>query len=110
VTYGDLPRVPGDPDRLMQLFENLLRHRGQIASRTHITASPHAAGWLFTVQDDGPEIEAAGLGRIFEPFTPGLGLATCREIVERHGGSIWAESQAGSGCTFHFTLPASPDS
>jgi signal transduction histidine kinase len=106
VTYGDLPRVAGEADRLMQLFENLLRHRGQVSRRSHIAASPHAEGWLITVQDNGPDIEAADLERIFKPFTPGLGLAACREIVERHGGRIWAESQPGAGCTFLFTLPA----
>ena len=74
----------------------------------HITADPHAEGRLFTVRDDGPSVEAADLERIFQPFVHGLGLAACREIVERHGGRIWAESQPGSGCTFLFTLPAAP--
>ena len=117
VTCGELPRVPGDPDRLMELFENLLRYRGRVAPRIHITAGPHAEGFLFTVRDNGPDLEAADLERIFQPFArvhgadpadPGLGLAICREIVERHGGRIWAESAAGNGCTFLFTLPAAP--
>lgn len=108
VTYGDLPRVSGDPDRLVQLLENLLCHRGRISQLVHITADPYAKGWLFTVRDSGPSIEAADLERIFQPFVHGLGLAACREIVERHGGRIWAESPAGSGCTFRFTLPAAP--
>jgi len=121
VTYDELPRVSGDPDRLMQLFENLLlnalRHRGQTSPRIDITAGPHAEGWLFAVRDNGPGVEAGDLERIFQPFatlhgadraSPGLGLAICREIVERHGGSIWAEPHAGLGCTFFFTLPAAP--
>jgi light-regulated signal transduction histidine kinase (bacteriophytochrome) len=122
VTSGELPRVSCDPNRLMQLFENLLLHalrrRGQIVPRIDITAATHDKGWLFTVRDNGPCIEAADLERIFQPFArwhgedragSGLALAICREIVERHGGRIWAEyrdeSGGGSGCTFLFTLP-----
>ncbi|HXB74116.1 MAG TPA: ATP-binding protein [Candidatus Acidoferrales bacterium] len=125
VTYSELPRVWGDPDRLMQLLENLLLsalcHRGQISPQIHLAAATHADGWLFTFRDNGPGIEAADLERIFQPFArwegadgagsglesaaSGLGLAICREIVERHGGRIWAESQNGTGCAFFFTLP-----
>ena len=116
VTYGEMPAVPCDPDRIMELFEGLIHHRSRIAPRIHITTEPQGEGWLFTVRDDGPGLEAADLDLIFQPFArlhsvdrtdPGLGLAICREIVERHGGRIWAESQAG-GCTFLFTLPAPP--
>jgi signal transduction histidine kinase len=118
VTYDQLPRVPGDPDRLMEVFENLLRnalhHRGALPPLIHITAERRANEWLFTVRDNGPGVEAADLENIFQPFVrlhgkrhagPGLGLAICRVIVERHGGRIWAESQAGAGAAFLFTLP-----
>jgi light-regulated signal transduction histidine kinase (bacteriophytochrome) len=119
VIYGELPAVTGNPDRLMQVFENLIRnalaHRGQSAPRVHIDAARQAEDWLFTVRDNGPGIEAAFLESIFTPFErlqhkerwgAGLGLAVCRAIVERHGGRIWAESQPESGATFCFTLPA----
>jgi light-regulated signal transduction histidine kinase (bacteriophytochrome) len=118
VTYGELPVVTGNPDRLMQVFENLIRnalaHRGQPAPRIHISAARQAEDWLFTVQDNGPGIEAAFLKSIFTPFGrlqhkersgAGLGLAICRAIVEHHGGRIWAESHPESGATFCFTLP-----
>jgi chemotaxis family two-component system sensor kinase Cph1 len=119
VVYDALPRVTGNPDRLMQLFENLLRnalvHRGQASPNIHVSAASHADGWMFAVQDNGPGVDKASLERIFLPFErlqggerpgAGLGLAISRAIVERHGGRIWAESQAGGGATFFFTLPA----
>lgn len=118
VLYGELPTVTGNPDRLMQVFENLLRnalvHRGEVVPRIQISAGKQAEGWLFAIRDNGPGVEAASLDSIFLPFVrlqnkesgAGLGLAICRVIVERHGGRIWAESPAGSGATFCFTLPA----
>lgn len=112
VTCTELPRVSGDPDRLMQLFENLLLNslRGQVSPRIQITADPHAEGWLFAVRDNGPEMDGADLERMFQPFarpSGRLALAICREIVERHAGRIWAESQPATGCTIFFTLPES---
>jgi signal transduction histidine kinase len=121
VTYDPLPRIYGDPDWLRQLFEHLLRnallHRGPAAPRIHISAEKQEQSWLFSVRDNGPGIESEYLERIFQPFErlrgqqspgPGLGLAICRKIVERHGGRIWAESKPGSGSTFFFSLPAEP--
>jgi len=117
VSCEKLPRVSGDPDRLISVFENLLRntlhHRGPASPRIEITAGQHADGWLLAVSDNGPGVEAAYLESIFRPFErlhgkdrPGLGLAICRVIVERHGGRIWAESNGEAGCKLLFTLPA----
>ncbi|TAF10559.1 MAG: PAS domain S-box protein [Nostocales cyanobacterium] len=72
---------------------------------------------LFTVKDQGRGIPSHSLESIFERFHQvdasdsrskggtGLGLAICRNIVEQHGGTIWAESVLGEGSTFYFTLP-----
>jgi signal transduction histidine kinase len=116
ITYDGLPEVRGDPDRLMQLFENLLRNaiqqRGEAPPRIHVSAQENANQWLFAVSDNGLGIEAEDLERIFRPFErlgrnhggAGLGLAICREIVAGHGGRIWAESKPGAGTTIHFTI------
>ncbi|MBD2294540.1 PAS domain-containing protein [Anabaena sphaerica FACHB-251] len=72
---------------------------------------------LFTVKDQGRGIPINSLESIFDRFHQvdasdsrskggtGLGLAICRNIVEQHGGTIWAESVLGEGSTFYFTLP-----
>ena len=119
VAYDELPRIECDPDRLMNLFENLVRnavqHRGPAAPRIHIGAQPRDGAWLFAVRDNGPGVDREDLERMFRPFErlsangtagAGLGLAICREIVVRHNGKIWAESTAGGGCAIYFTLPA----
>jgi light-regulated signal transduction histidine kinase (bacteriophytochrome) len=120
VSYNGLPSVLGDPDRLTDLLKNLiqnaLRHRGSAPPRISFTAAKQSDHWLLAIKDNGPGIEPPYLENVFRPFErlhgreregPGLGLAICRVIIERHGGSIWAECEPGSGCTFRFTLAAS---
>jgi chemotaxis family two-component system sensor kinase Cph1 len=122
VTYDELPRVTGDPDRLMQVFEHLIRnalvHRGEATPQIHISACKRGEDWVFAVRDNGPGVDGGVLERVFRPFErlkaedrtgAGLGLAISREIVERHGGRMWAESQVGNGATFFFALPQGAD-
>jgi signal transduction histidine kinase len=119
VVKDKLPPVTGDSDRLMEVFENLLRnalqHRGPAAPQIRITVERRAEEWLFAVRDNGPGIPAPYLEKIFRPFVrlqgnprrgPGLGLAICRVVLERHGGRLWAESAEAPGAAFLFTLPA----
>jgi signal transduction histidine kinase len=70
--------------------------------------------WQFLVKDNGIGIPEQSYKQVFEPFSrlhgigkyegTGLGLATCKKIVERHGGTISCESEIGQGTTFCFTL------
>ncbi len=115
-----LPRIRADPVRLTQLFQNLVSNaikfrRPDAAPSVRIAAAEGEREWIFTVADDGIGINAEAHERVFMLFQrlhtadeypgSGIGLATCKKIVERMGGRIWVESQVGAGATFHFTLP-----
>jgi light-regulated signal transduction histidine kinase (bacteriophytochrome) len=121
VTHTSLPPVLGDEAQITQLFQNLIAnalkfHRKDTASRVHIsTQAEDETMWRFAVRDNGIGIPQAQQARIFGIFQrlhtseeyegTGIGLATCKKIVERHGGRIWVESAAGEGAAFYFTLP-----
>ena len=119
-----LPRVDVDPDRIAQVFDNLISNAlrytpagGEIV----LSAAAQGNSVLFQVHDSGDGISAKDLPNIFERFyrgdssrqqngESGLGLAIARSIVETHGGNISAESQPGAGTTFIIRLPAVPPS
>jgi signal transduction histidine kinase len=119
VTHDRLPTVPADPGQLEHLFLNLvsnaLKFRGAEPPRVHISAVRADGGWRFSVQDNGIGIDPQYFDRIFVIFQrlharadypgTGIGLAIAKKIVERHGGRIGVESEAGRGTTFWFTLP-----
>jgi signal transduction histidine kinase len=103
---------------LTQLFQNLIsnsiKYRGEESPRIHVSAERDGEGWLFTVRDNGIGIDPQDAGRVFGMFRrlhgneisgTGIGLALCKKIVERKGGRIWVESEAGRGATFKFTIP-----
>ncbi|MEW6669828.1 MAG: ATP-binding protein [Thermodesulfobacteriota bacterium] len=131
VTLGDLPAVMADPVQMTQLFQNLIgnavKFRGEPTPTVHIFAAPaeqvkvsvlrdsRRSGWLIGVKDNGIGISRDHFDRIFMIFQrlhtrreypgTGIGLAVCRKIVDRHGGTIWVDSKPGEGSTFYFTLP-----
>jgi signal transduction histidine kinase len=119
ITNESLPTVQADPTQLIQLFQNLignaLKFKSESAPQIHVGVSDAGAFWQFSVQDNGIGIEPQYFERIFQVFQrlhtrreykgTGIGLAICKKIIERHGGRIWVESQAGKGSTFYFTLP-----
>ena len=112
VMAGELPEVVGDRRALVRLFANLLdnavRHRGPMPPEVTVTAARTGARWRVTVADNGPGLDPAELPRLFTVWGPGLGLAMCRRIVERHGGAIWAESGDMGGTAVHFELADAP--
>lgn len=120
VSSGPLPAIGGDPTLMLQLFQNLISNGLKYRKRDtppHIVVSAEQAEqeWLFSVRDNGIGIKKEDFDRIFQIFQrlhtreeypgTGIGLASCKKIVEQHGGKIWLESTPGEGATFFFTIP-----
>ena len=106
-----------DAMRLKQVFNNLIGNalkfarNGVVEASLKATASGDRIRLEARVRDDGPGVDADRVDVIFEPFVhgsgpdgAGLGLSICRQIVDRMGGRIWAENNAGRGATFAFDL------
>ena len=122
VTHDPLPTVLADEMQLIQLFQNLvgnaIKYQNPGVPRIHISAARNGGKkWIFSVKDNGLGIDPQYFERIFGMFQrlhkreefagTGIGLAICKKIVERHGGSISVESQPGQGSTFRFALAGS---
>ena len=120
VTHGALPVVPANGTLLALVVQNLIGNalkfrRPDAAPAIHVDAARDGSGWRFSVADNGVGIEPGSREKIFEVFQrltgdavpgTGVGLALCKQSVEKHGGAIWVESEPGRGSTFYFTLPA----
>ncbi|MGA2844593.1 MAG: PAS domain S-box protein [Candidatus Acidiferrales bacterium] len=125
VTHDPLPIVLADETQLIQLFQNLvgnaIKYQNPGIPRVHISAARNGEKrWTFSVRDNGLGIDSQYFEKIFGMFQrlhkreefegTGVGLAICKKIVERHGGSISVESQLGHGSTFCFALGESDKS
>jgi PAS domain S-box-containing protein len=123
LTVGELPAVMGNDKQLMLLFQNLIGNAVKFRAPdrsvlVEVGSRRDGDGWLCWVRDNGIGIPAKYLKQIFglgerlhsasKYAGTGFGLAICENIVRRHGGTIWAESEPGRGSTFFFTLPATP--
>jgi len=116
--WSGLPTVEGDGDQLRQVFQNLVKNALEHAEgpvSIDVRAEDVGDSYRFSVADDGPGIEPSRQEKIFRIFksgrqyqtssqAKGIGLAICDNIVDRHGGDIWVESEPGEGATFVFTI------
>jgi signal transduction histidine kinase len=120
VEVGDLPTVTADPLQMRQLIQNLISNaikfrREDVPPMVRVTGRIRGSFAEIEVSDNGIGFEPRFNARIFKVFErlhgrgaypgTGIGLALCRKIVDRHGGTITAESVPGEGSTFTVTLP-----
>ncbi|MDG2125058.1 MAG: ATP-binding protein [Verrucomicrobiales bacterium] len=122
LTCGELPAVEGDAVQLVQLVQNLaanaIKFCGDRVPEVHVSSEKSGGMLKVRVEDNGIGIKADHIERIFMIFQrlhtreeyegTGIGLAVCKKIVERHGGTLWVESVEGEGSTFCFTLSGAP--
>ena len=109
----------GDPKLVMRVLDNLLgnawKYTGKTASARIEFGSENLEGRdMFFVRDNGAGFDVEYAEKLFQPFQrmhrpdefpgTGIGLATVKRIVQRHGGRIWAESAVDQGATFYFSL------
>lgn len=120
----ELPKVNGDPDRLLQVLINLISNAVKFTEKGSITitATPHLSTEgrsevMVSVIDTGIGIAPENREKVFEKFKQvgevmtdkpqgtGLGLPICQQIIKHHQGRIWVESELGVGSNFSFVLP-----
>ncbi len=116
----DLPPLPCDKDRLLQVLGNLVANALKFTpagGAVEVLAGRNGGEVHFCVRDTGPGIPPHELGHVFDrtwqsrrvnPAGHGLGLSIARGIVESHGGHIEVSSEVGRGCTFTFQIPIDP--
>lgn len=120
VDVGKLPSLTAHRTDLKQLFQNLISNgikyqRPGVTPHVTVKSEDRGEAFGFAVSDNGIGIEAQYFDRIFQVFQrlhgrgqypgTGIGLATCKKVVEIYGGKIGVESTPGEGSTFFFTLP-----
>jgi|GEM_PF-1543156 len=120
IIVKDVPEyINADLTKMTQLFLNLISNslkfkRENVDSEIMICGEQNKTDFTFSVSDNGVGIASESKDRIFELFTKafdnykteghGIGLSTCRNIVEQHNGKIWIESIPNEGSTFFFTI------
>ncbi len=120
----NLPTLNADVTRIRQVLSNLLtnalRHT-PVGGEIRVQVVTEQAGVRFSVTNTGSDLSQVDAAQVFQPFWradaarerdsggSGLGLAICKQLVELHGGRMWAETAADGVC-FAFVLPITPDS
>ncbi len=120
VEVGDLPTVVADEPQIRQLLQNLISnaikfHRPDVPPVVRIDSTTKGRFAEISVSDNGIGFDPRYANRIFRVFErlhgrgeypgTGIGLALCRKIAERHGGSVTVDSTPGEGSVFTVTLP-----
>lgn len=120
LTHDPLPTVQGSESQLIQLFQNLISNgikfvAADVHPQIHVSVIQQENYWQIGICDNGIGVKIEDCEQIFEIFQrahatqhypgTGIGLATCKKIVEQHSGQIWVTSYLGKGTTFYFTLP-----
>jgi signal transduction histidine kinase len=113
----------GDERLLHAVLENLMSNAYKFTGRKEnsvieIGATTEGGRRTFFVKDNGAGFDSTQAAKMFTPFQrlhsssefegTGIGLSTVKRIIERHGGTIWADGQVGEGATFFFTLSDAP--
>lgn len=115
----ELPAVCADSSQLLQVFQNLIgnaiKFRSSESLVVSIAAQDRGNHWIFSVKDNGQGLDMKYGERIFVIFQrlhtremypgSGIGLAVCKKVIERHGGTIRVDSEPGKGAKFSFTMP-----
>jgi chemotaxis family two-component system sensor kinase Cph1 len=117
---GPLPTIKAHYTDLKQLFQNLISNglkyrKSTVPPHIVIRAIDEMDQFRFSIVDNGIGIEQQYFERVFQIFQrlhgrnafsgTGIGLATCKKVVDIYGGQIWIESTVGVGTTFYFTIP-----
>jgi light-regulated signal transduction histidine kinase (bacteriophytochrome) len=122
IVAPDFPIVQGDPALIRLVWQHLLSNALKFTAAQPLAQvqmgwerGPRQDSCSFFVRDNGAGFNPAFVSQLFNAFQRlhsakqfpgvGVGLASCRKIVERHGGSVQAEGAVGDGCTVRFTLP-----
>lgn len=118
IKVNALPVLKANKMQVTQLLQNLVsnsfKYNTSPAPQIEVGCQDNGNAWQFFVKDNGIGIEAKFFEKIFVIFQrlhnksrfsgTGIGLAICKKIVEKHGGSIWVQSRPGEGSTFFFTI------
>jgi two-component system, chemotaxis family, CheB/CheR fusion protein len=118
VTSEPLPETNAYPTQIVQIMQNLISngikyHKPDIAPVISVAVAEKNGLLVISVTDNGIGINKKDYVRIWDPLKrlhgaevpgAGIGLATCRKLVEHHGGTIWLQSEVGVGSTFYFSI------
>lgn len=121
IEVDPLPPAQGDRALLRQVMSNLLQNaakftRDRADARIQIGSRPNGSQTVYFVKDNGAGFDPRYADKLFGVFQrlhsveefegTGVGLAIVKRIVQRHGGTVWAEGRLEQGATFYFSLPA----